>query len=194
MKQQIIKDKKSLTIKLFVIVWVVLLFHVLLKLTFNYWQPYVIPNHQLQAISDFIDNHSILKLAIDKAFYFVNVVFMLLAGLQQWKFKNNKILIVVLVCTLISAIGNYTSFDTIIDSIVLIFSLICLPLMINVKKWKTILLTFIFSYVFLFLSLWLEGIANCDNMNYVTATFLNIDYYIMLALNYFVFNFIRKGE
>ena len=46
-----VKNKSRLAIKLFIIVWLVLAIHIALKLTFNYWQPYVIPNETLGAIN-----------------------------------------------------------------------------------------------------------------------------------------------
>lgn len=189
-----IKDKKRLAIKLFIALWIVLALHILLKLTFNYWQPYVIPNDTLQSISDYIDSHSLLKFSINKIFWFIGSYFMVLAGIQEWKFKNPYPIIVLIVCGVISLASNYTSINTIVDTILPIITLIVLPLIINRKKWLTILLTFAFSYLFLFLSLWLEEFANGDDMNHLIATFCVVDYYIMLILNYFVFNFIKKKE
>lgn len=195
MKDQIIKNKARLSVKLFIVVWVVLLVHVLLKLTFNYWQPYVIPNETLQVISDFIDSHIIIKSIIDKLFWIVGTYFMILAGIRQWKFEKKYPVILILICAFLSAIDDYYQpLDQIIDTIVLIFALIVLPLIIDKKKWLYILITFALNFVFLKLSLWLEGFSTGDNMPYITATFLNIDYYIMLILNYFVFNLFRKKE
>ena len=189
------KDKKRLVIKLFIALWIVLALHILLKLTFNYWQPYVIPNDTLQSISDFIDESQILKLSINKIFWTIGTYFMVLAGIQEWKFKEKYPIIAILICAVLSAIDNYYHLlDGIIDGIITIFILIILPLIINRKKWLTIILTFAFSYLFLFLSLWLEGFVSGDDMSHLTATFLVFDYYIMLILNYFVFNFIKKKE
>lgn len=190
-----LKNKSKLAIKLFIIVWIVLVVHIALKLTFNYWQPYVIPNETLKAISDFIDSNTIIKMILNKSLWIVGTYFMVLAGIQEWKFKKKYSLIIILICAILSGIDDYwQSLDMIIDSIISIFVLICLPLIINRKKWLTILLTFVFSYIFLFLSLWLEGFATSDDMNYMIQTFLVFDYYIMLILNYFVFNLIRKKE
>ena len=60
-----IKNKSKLAIKLFVVVWIVLAVHIALKLTFNYWQPYIIPNDQLQVISDFIDDNRWIRTISD---------------------------------------------------------------------------------------------------------------------------------
>ena len=60
---RIIKSPTRLVVKLFILVWVFLALHITLKLTFNYWQPYVIPTPQLQAISDFIDNKELIYFA-----------------------------------------------------------------------------------------------------------------------------------
>lgn len=185
-----IKDKKRLAIKLFIALWIVLALHILLKLTFNYWQPYVIPNDTLQVISDYIDSHSLLKFSINKIFWFIGSYFMVLAGIQEWKFKNPYPIIVLIICGVISLVSNYTPINTIVDTILPIITLIILPLIINRKKWLAIILTFAFSYLFLFLSLWLEGFVNSDDMQYICKVYLEFDYYIMLGLNYFVFNFI----
>ena len=189
-----IKDKSRLAFKLFIVVWIMLIIHITLKITFNYWQPYVIPNDKLQVISDFIDSHNLLKFLTNKLFWFDGTYFMVLAGIQDWKFKKKYPIFILLGCGLLSLISNYTSFNEIIDTILTIFTLIILPLIINRKKWLFILITFALNFVFIKLSLWFEGFANTDEMNYIIGTFFNIDYYIMLILNYFVFNLIRKKE
>ena len=184
-----VKNKSMLAIKLFIIVWVVLAVHIALKLTFNYWQPYVIPNEQLQTISDFIDDNRWIKNILDFILCFINVVFVCLTSIQRWKFKNKYPYIIIFICIIISFFTG-----AIIDSIITIIMTILLPLFLDYKKWKSVILTFIFSNIFLFLSLWLEGFVSGDDMQYICKVFLEFDYYIMLALNYFVFNLIRKKK
>lgn len=191
---EMVKNKSRLAIKLFIILWIVLAVHINLKLTFNYWQPYVIPNETLKSMSDFIDSHSLIKFLANKLFWFVGTYFMILAGIQEWKFKNKYPIFILLGCGLLSLLSNYTSFNAIIDTILTIFTLIVLPLIINRKKWLFILITFALNFVFLYVSLWLEGFTTADNMFYIIRFLLNIDYYIMLILNYFVFNLIRKDD
>ena len=178
---------------MFIILWFLLFLQVVLKLTFNYWQPYVIPTPQLEKISDFIDNNLWLKIIINKILWFIGTYFMILSGIQQWKFKNKKIIIILIVIGLISFINDFifNNSITIIDFIISIFTLILLPIIINKKKWLTIILTFVLSYVFLFISLWLEGFSKTDDMQYLIRLLFNFDYYIMLALNYILFNLIR---
>ena len=188
-----INNKSKLATKLFIAVWIVLALHITLKLTFNYWQPYVIPNDTLQIISNFIDNNTIVKMILNKFFWMIGTSFMILASIQEWKF-NKKYLIILLICAVISAVDDFTLLDSIIDTIIMIFTLIGIPLIINKKKWLTTILTFVFSYVFLFLSLWLKGFSKTDDMPYLIAILFNNDYYIMLILNYFVFNFIKTKE
>lgn len=191
---KMIKNKFRLSLKLFIIVWIVLIVHVVLKLTFNYWQPYVIPTPQLQAISDYIDGNEWLKIFLNCILYIINAFLMILASVQSWKFKNEIPFITIIICYGISVIDNITPFNTIVDSVLSLFVPIGIPILINKKKWLPAIITFGLSYVFLALSLWLEGFANANNMNYVVALFLNFDYYIMLTLNYFVFNFIREKK
>ena len=50
------------------------------------------------------------------------------------------------------------------------------------------------SNVFMALSLLLEGFVNANEMNYVIKLLFQNDYYIMLALNYILFNFIRQKK
>lgn len=186
-----IKNKLRLTLKLFIILWFLLLLQVLLKLTFNYWQPYVIPTPQLEAISNFIDSNLWLKILIDKIYFIFNGCIVLLCCLQQWKFKNKIILLPIIIGAIVSFVDDFTKYNDIIDTIITILLSIVLPLVINYKKWFWILLTFALSNVFLAISLWLGGFIKTDNMNYIIKLFFTHDYYIMLVLNYFVFNFIR---
>lgn len=189
-----IKNKKRFVLKLFIMVWLVLLVHVVMKLTFNYWQPYVIPTAQLQVISDFIDNNLWLKVIINGILYFINAVLIILCGIQEWKFKSWTPLILILASYIISVIDNYTPFNFIIDYILSIAIPIALPLLMKKKNWFLILITTVLSNVFMALSLWLEGFVNSNDMNYIVKTFLELDYYIMLAHNYILFNLIKKKE
>lgn len=188
-KEPMIKNKFRLSLKLFIMVWIALFVHVLLKLTFNYWQPYVIPNEQLQIISDFIDNNRWIRDILDVILYVFNGVIMILTSLQIWWFKNKKTAI--LVISLLIAVFLSVIFIG-QNSVVTLFMSLGLPLILNYKKWAYILLTFILNNAFILLSLWLEGFSNSDNMCYVVQTFLVFDYYIMLVLNYFVFNLFKK--
>jgi hypothetical protein len=189
MKSKMVKNKSKLAIKLFIIVWIVLAVHIALKLTFNYWQPYVIPNEQLQTISDFIDSHSVIKIGLNGIWYIFNGYIMLCCGLQCWHLGKRKSII-----TLIVLILGFLWVVFIETTIITLLLTIVYPLILNHKKWLTIILTFCLTNVFLFLSLWFEGFVTADNMNYAVRMFLQFDYYIMLALNYFVFNLIRKKE
>lgn len=196
MLDKMLKNKTRLALKMFIILWVLLFLQVILKLTFNYWQPYVIPTPQLEIISDFIDNNLWLKIIINKILWFIGTYFMILSGIQQWKFKNKKIIIILIVIGLISFINDFifNNSITIIDFIISIFTLILLPIIINKKKWLTIILTFLLSYIFLFISLWLEGFSNGEEMRYIIKVLLQNDYYIMLVLNYILFNLIRMKK
>lgn len=187
----IFKNKTSLAVKLFIMVWVVLLVHVLLKVTFNYWQPYVIPNETLQHISDYIDNHRWLQATLNGMFYVFNGIIMTLCSIKRWWFKSKKQAIFAVSLIAIGFVYKILTNDTIINTLLLC---IVLPIILDYKKLLYTILTFAFTNLFLVLSLFLEGFVNSDNMNYIVATFLQIDFYIMLILNYFAFNLIRKRE
>ena len=114
---------------------------------------------------------------------------MLCCGLQCWHLgkKENIITLIVLILGFLWVVF--------VEQIVIALVLsIIYPLILNCKKWKTILITFALTNVFMAFSLFLEGFVNADNMPYIIQTFLVFDYYIMLILNYFVFNLIRKKE
>lgn len=184
---RIIKSPTRLVVKLFILVWVFLALHITLKLTFNYWQPYVIPTPQLQAISDFIDNNRWLEIICNGILYTINGLLVVLSSIQQWWFKNKKQMIftfgVILTLFATSIIFGQSSIATLIVTI-------ALPLILNYRKWLYMVLAFIFSNVFMALSLWLEGFVNTNDMNYLIKTFLQTDYYIMLTLSYMLLNMI----
>ncbi len=184
-----VKNKSKLAIKLFIIVWIVLAVHIVLKLTFNYWQPYVIPNETLGAISDFIDSHRLLKDTIDGILYFINGLLMILCSIKCWWFKSKKQSIIVIVALILSYLHMIFFGQSSLFTLIFYFAV---PLIIDKKKWLYALMTFLLSNVFMILSLFLEGFVNSDDMQYICKVFLQFDYYIMLILNYFVFNFIRK--
>ena len=177
-----------LTIKLFCLVWGFLLLYVFLKLSFNYWQPYVIPTEQLEKVSNFIDGNNFIKITLNLILYVINVVIMVLCGLRQWKFKSNRQMLIVVVLSILSFtygnVFNETTFNT-------LFITIVLPIILNKKSWLWVILNFIISNLFMLLSLFLEGISNTDNLCYIAKLFMQFDYYIMLIMNYILFNFIR---
>ena len=186
-----LKNKTRLALKMFIILWFLLFLQVILKLTFNYWQPYVIPTPQLERISDFIDNNLWLKIIIDKIYWLFGTFIMILCGIQQWKFKNKKPYIVIGIVCLISIINYFVKFNKIVEITITLFTTIIFPLILNRKKWLWIILTFGFSNLFLALSLWIEGFSNVDDMRYIIKVLFQNDYYIMLVLNYILFNLIR---
>ena len=189
---KLVKDKTRLTFKIFIIVWSVLFLQVILKLTFSYWQPYVIPNEQLLWLSNFIDDNLILKTVLNGIFYMINATFMILSGIQLWWFKK-PIHIVVVYSSLFVGFVTTLIFPSMTTIVSLLLSIV-LPLLLDHKKWLYIILTFLLSTIFLALSLWLEGFVASNEMNYIVNMFLQGDYYIMLALNYILFNFIRQTK
>lgn len=191
MLDKMLKNKTRLALKMFIILWFLLFLQVILKLTFNYWQPYVIPTPQLEMISDFIDSNLWLKIIIDKIYWLFGTTIVILCGIQQWKFKNKKSYIVVGVVCLISIINYFVEFNNIVETTITLFITLIFPLILNYKKWLWIILTFALNNLFLLISLWIEEFARIDNMRYIIKILFTNDYYIMLVLNYILFNLIR---
>lgn len=183
-----LKNKFNLTLKLFIVVWIVLIIHVVLKLTFNYWQPYVIPNNHLQEISNFIDANRCIEIILNGILYMFNGIFVYLCSLKCWWFKNKKIAIFAIILLFLTYASSIIFGQSSIITLIVAFGF---PLLIDYKKWKYTILTFIFSNMFMILSLVLEGFVNTNNMQYICKIFLEFDYYIMLILNYFTFNLIK---
>lgn len=188
---KILKNPTRVAIKMFILVWIVLLLQVVLKLTFNYWQPYVIPNETMKVISDFIDNNQWLEITIDGHLYVLNVLIYTLCCLKQWWYKNIKQFVIILAI----AILGYASIMLIPNNyITAIVISIVVPLIMKPKNVIYILLSFVFSNLFSAISFWLSGETNDLNMNYIISLFMNFDYYIMLVLNYFAFNLIKRRD
>lgn len=183
-----IKNKSNLAIKLFIAVWIVLALHIILKLTFNYWQPYVIPNDTLQVISDYIDEHRWTQATLNGILYIFNGLIMILCSIKRWWFKSKKQAIIVISLVVLGFVYKLLTNDTIVNTLLLS---ILLPILLDKSKWLYTIITFALTNVFLLLSLFLEDFVNTDNMQYICKLFLQFDYYIMLILNYFVFNLIK---
>ena len=83
MLDKMLKNKTRLALKLFIILWFLLFLQVILKLTFNYWQPYVIPTPQLEMISDFIDNNLWLKIIINGVLQIINAIIIFLCCIRR---------------------------------------------------------------------------------------------------------------
>ena len=186
--KRMIKNPLRLALKMFGLLWFFLFLHIFLKVTFNYWQPYVIPTPQLEMLGNFIDSHKWLQATLNGIFYVINGLIVVLCGTQQWWFKSKKEFLIILVIITLLYVINETLY---LDDYTIIVGWFILPLSINYKRVIWIIGTFILTLIFLPLSLWLEGFANANNMNYIIGTFFQIDYYLMLGLNYILFNLIR---
>lgn len=185
---RMIPNPLRLALKMFGLVWFFLVLQVVLKLTFNYWQPYVIPTEQLQSVSDFIDSHIWLKMTIDLIYYYFQSIVVILCGIQQWKFKNIKIFVIVSIISISCYFSNiYLNMSLITPFIMTII----LPIILDRKKWGYVLLTFALSNVFTIISLLLNGFTRTDNNSTIINMLFMNDYYIMLLLNYILFNIIR---
>ena len=186
-----IKNKSNLAIKLFIAVWIVLALHITLKLTFNYWQPYVIPNETLKNISDFVDNNFWIRRLSEFITYTFSGVVVILSILQVWWFKSLKQTLIVLISIVLGFVYYLIFNDSTINTIAIT---ILLPLLLNYKKWLLVIINFVLNNLFLGLSLWLTGFVNIDEMSYIIQLMFYLDYYIMLILSYFVFNFKKKEK
>ena len=176
-----------LAFKMFLLVWIVLFLNIFLKVTFNYWQPYVIPTDSLELVGNYIDSHRWLEIILNGVFYVINGVLVLLCCLRQWWFKDKKEMIIIVSLIIIGYIFVSLGFSTITT---LILSII-LPLVLKPKNWLWVILTFIISNVFMILSFSLEDLVNSNYENFIIHTFMQFDYYIMLVLNYILFNLLR---
>ena len=188
---RMIPNPLRLALKMFGLVWFFLVLQVVLKLTFNYWQPYVIPTEQLQSVNDFIDSHIWLSTTINGLIYFFNGILVLLCCLRQWWFKDKKQTIIVLSLIILGYLSSVFLNDVIIHTL---FLIIILPLILKPKNWLWIILTFIISNVFTIISFLLANIVNTSELNFIINVFMQNDYFIMLIMNYILFNLIRMKQ
>ena len=186
-----IKNKLRLTLKLFLILWFLLFLQVILKLTFNYWQPYVIPTPQLEMISDFIDSNRWIEILLNGILYTLNGILMFLTAIKRWWFKNKTQMYLIVLLILINFPISILYPNFIVGTLIIV---IVIPLILNIRQWYFTIASFLFSNIFMLLSLWLEGFVNSNDMQYICKVFLQIDYYIMLVLNYILFNLIRTKK
>lgn len=185
---KIIKNPARLALKVFILIWFFLIVQIVLKVTFNYWQPYVIPTPQLEKLSDFIDRNVWIKLVINGVLYTLNTTLYILCCLKQWWFKNKYQALLVIGL----AILGYTINMLIPNFIVAVVLSIILPIVLKPKNWLYVLICFGLINVFQFLSLTLEGISNANYMPYIIAMLLNFDYYLMLATLYVGLNLMKR--
>ena len=183
-----IKNPLRLATKMFILLWIFLIINVLMKVTFDYWQPYVIPTPQLERLGIFIDSHRWIQSTLNGIFYIFNGIVLILCGVQKWWYKNKKQFLIVTFILFILYLLNETLY---LDDYTIIVSCFIIPMAINYKRFVWIFITFGLSTIFLAISLWLEGFTTANDMNYIIGTFLQTDYYIMLGLNYILFNLIR---
>ena len=186
--KRMIKNPARLAVKVFILIWFFLIVQIVLKVTFNYWQPYVIPTPQLQAISDFIDNNRWLEVIINGILYVINGTIVLLCSLKRWWFKNKKHTIIVLSCLFTNYLLCVFVYRSFIITLLLAF---LLPILLDRTKWLYIIITFVLSNLFQILSFWFEGFVSSDNLPYIVALLLNFDYYLMLFALYFSINLIK---
>lgn len=188
MLDKMLKNKTRLALKMFIVLWILLFLQVILKLTFNYWQPYVIPTPQLEMISDFIDSNRWIEILLNGILYTLNGILMFLTAIKRWWFKNKTQMYLIVLLILINFPISILYPNFIVGTLIIV---IVIPLILNIRQWYFTIASFLFNNIFMLLSLWLEGFVNSNDMQYICKVFLQIDYYIMLVLNYILFNLIR---
>lgn len=191
MLDKMLKNKTRLALKMFIVLWILLFLQVILKLTFNYWQPYVIPTPQLEMISDFIDSNRWIEILLNGILYTLNGILMFLTAIKRWWFKNKTQMYLIVLLILINFPISILYPNFIVGTLIIV---IVIPLILNIRQWYFTIASFLFSNIFMLLSLWLEGFVNSNDMQYICKVFLQIDYYIMLVLNYILFNLIRTKK
>lgn len=185
---KMLKDKTKFFLKLYIIIWVVLILLVLAKLLFGYYQPYVIPNDKMQMLSDFIDRNKWLEIILGLLFNVSNGLLIVLCCIKRWWFEKKWHTILVFSVLILKYL-----FATFIgqSTILTLFVAFGLPLIIDYKKWHYTIIAFVLSNIFLLLSLWFNGNTNTSEMPYIIRTLFLLDYYIMLGIEYITTNLIK---
>lgn len=114
---------------------------------------------------------------------------LVLMSMLKEKYSNNKLTLIICISLVIShivrcLIDKYLNLQILI-TIIDLFVYIGLPLIININKWKRIIIGFALMFIFQLISLVVKnlGIKNIDD-NVLASLIFMIDYYIMLLLYY----------
>lgn len=178
-------DKKKVLKRLIILCWLILITCFCIKLIFGNYFAIELENEKILRISNFIDNHLIIKNLIYLILnLFTNIVYLLIVCDKDSFNKKQLIgIVIILVILYIPKIFNNEIISIIGDCV----QAFLLPMIfLKPKKWYRIPLAFIIDLGFQYLSIITKniGIKDISNDNFIIGIVFMIDYYIMLILCY----------
>ena len=174
---------------LIIISWCVLIFSCVLKYFGLVSFDITTDNKKLLIICNFVDNHLLIKMIIAVIFSLISNYFILCILMNKTKLGLKDCLIffplIIAKSVLSWFIGNYSIF---ID----VFTFIILPLILNKKNWKIILINPLFILFFEFITFFLRNINKQYNQNLFLVQCMYLIDYICMILIYYGYYFKRK--
>lgn len=186
-----ILDVRKLVIRIFFILWAIIILALVLKYTIGLWYPIIVEVDWFIKMCNFIDNHNILRYSIMFMFYILSLNIWFLTSASLKKYTNKKLLLLVnglIVFSFIIKIFNNT-----LGCIFELPYLIGIPIFLNIRnkvyckpkrKWLNIGLPIIIYVLF---NLWQMNIGlvrDCFEIFTFLPTLIayvvQIDYYAIL--------------
>lgn len=174
--------------RIYIVLWLILIFFFILKLCFGMWYPIVVENDKLMAISEWIDMTPIARYGIYYLLYQFNFIMVYYIISMRYTNLSKKQFVIISSLATISYILEVLLERGIIG--IPIYALIELPLMTIIpiyfskrRLWSVINLFVII--LFQLTIMFVRGIDDINSITMVVYLMLMVDYYIFLFILYF---------
>lgn len=184
-------DFKKLVLRVWLILWAILLILLIMKFCFGKWYPIVVKNNFVINICNFIDNHKPIECFIGSVCYIMSNFLCFMSAIKRIKLSKWWYYIVLLLLLLSLFLIKYF-FDLVIINFLEIIILVVFPIVFNikVKNLRSIVVDILLP-VLVYLSglIFQSNILLIRDINTILTTMpsviyltMQIDYYIFLII------------
>lgn len=174
--------------RIYIVLWLILIFFFILKLCFGMWYPIVVENDKLMAISEWLDTTPIARYGIYYLLYQFDVILgFYIIGMRYKNLTKKQFVILssfVTICYLLKMLTNENILSIPIYLIVELHLTIIIPFILSKrKKWSIVNMVAI--VIFQLTIMFVRGIDDINGITMVVYLMLMVDYYIFLIVIYF---------
>lgn len=191
-------DKSKLIRRIWLLLWIILIFFTIIRLCFDVWFPIVVENIVFIKFCKFIDKYIWLRKIITLIFYLFSSYILFMTSIKKMKFKNKYYSIIIMLIFAISFL--FKTFNYTIIGVIFEFSFgIILPILINVrnktfnKLWKNIFYSLIINLIIFIWQLGFLFIRNIGSisteLSFVICLILQLDYYVFIIITWIGVNY-----
>lgn len=190
-------DVPKLVLRIWAMLWIVLIILVIFKLCFNIWYPIVVDSSWFTRVCAVVEDTKLVRNVIIGVFYMLSANIIFLTSIRSMKYSSKKSFIIFNCLFLTTDIIKY--FNNTLGAIIELSFLIVIPIIINLKhkRCKNKLLCVLLPIlVYIAFNLWQLNMLFIRNINEILSSahiliflVIQLDYYIFLIITWIGVNY-----